>query len=231
MDPALWHLGHVNRLELCLPAGVLSSIPGDLGFMTSMLTLILSNNSLTSLPEEIGNLVLLKNFEAANNQLVALPQSMGKLENLELLNLADNKLEDITALKPLTNLVTVSLDRNALTSLEGLNFPNLQRLRTLNACDNQLATLDATVGQLGLLENLNLERNKLTEVPCELGNLLKKMQTLKMDDNPIKDPKVKKNLKKAVEGGRDLKEVLKFLVKNGAQSGGGGGGKKGKKKK
>ena len=158
---------------------------------------------------------------------------MGKLEHLELLNMADNKLEDVKALAPLTNLVTINLDRNCLTTLEGLNFTELKRLRVLSGSDNQLTELATSVGELSMLESLNLERNKLEDVPMELGNLIKKMQVMKLDENPIKDAKLRKNIKKATEGARELKEVLKFMSKNAKKSGGkkGKGGKKKKGKK
>ena len=74
---------------------------------------------------------------------------------------------------------------------------------------------------------LNLSSNQLETVPSELGNLTKKLQKLLTSDNPIKDPRVRKNLKKAEKGGRDLKEALKFLAKQKKK----GGKKKGKKKR
>merc|ERR1712146_146348 len=93
---------------------------------------------------------------------------------------------------------------------------------------NKINSLSDDIGDLvGSLKTLNLSSNQLETVPSELGNLTKKLQKLLTSDNPIKDPRVRKNLKKAEKGGRDLKEALKFLAKQKKK----GGKKKGKKKR
>ena len=51
-----------------------------------------------------------------------------------------------------------------------------------------------------------------------------------MDNCPISDPKVKKKLVDARDGGKALKELWKLIEKQGGKGGKGGKGKKGKKK-
>ncbi|XP_065874886.1 plant intracellular Ras-group-related LRR protein 9-like [Euphorbia lathyris] len=83
---SLQHLdGHFNELQ---------GLPPSVGRLTSLETLILSNNfsDLTELPETFGELTSLKELDLSNNQLHALPDTFGRLENLTKLNLEQNPL-------------------------------------------------------------------------------------------------------------------------------------------
>jgi hypothetical protein len=87
------------------------------------------------------------------------------------------------------------------------------------------------VGLLSKLETLALNDNAFTELPSSLS-ACKKLKDLKIDGCPVKDNKIKKYLAQTTDG---MKQLAKYLEKNGAGAGGGsgGGGKKGggKKKK
>jgi len=82
------------------------------------------------------------------------------------------------------------------------------------------------VGLLAKLETLMLNENGFVEVPASLAEC-KKLKELKIDGCPVKDNKVKKYLQQG-----EMKQLAKYLEKNGAGASGGksGGGKKGKKK-
>ena len=63
-------------------------------------------------------------------------------------------------------------------------------------------------------------------MPAELA-ACKKLKQIKIDGCPVKDSKVKKYIEK-----EEIKNLLKYLEKQGPSGGGGaGGGKKGKGKK
>lgn len=223
VDPALWYCKQVNNLKLRMPPGVLTSLPSELANLKSLTTLIVSNNSLKEFPSEILKLEHLKNLEFADNQVECFPDDMDDLENLEVIDAARNKLTSTEPLKGLCNLVTLKLDQNKIKGLS-LAYKKLTRLQTLSASHNEISSLDEKMGRLGALMSLNLSNNNIKELPTELSNLSEKvLHHLNLDDNPIKDSKVKKILEK---GRAPIKELIAHLEKEGKS----GKSKKGKKK-
>lgn len=118
----------------------------------------------------------------------------------------------------LPNLTSLHVDRNKLTSLD-INLENSPRIRDITASNNEITTIPFTIGSCKLLENVNLNNNKITEVPQCLAECKKKLKQFNCDSNPIKDPKMKKQLIKAHEGGdgRGLKEFLNYVAKSGVK--------------
>ena len=119
----------------------------------------------------------------------------------------------------------MAVDDNMLESLEELPYSDLGRLVTLSASINQISVLDPGLGLLVKMETLVLSENCFTELPSELCTC-KKLKEIKIEDCPVKDNKAKKYIQQ-----NEVKNLLKYLEK---QGGGGGGGKskgKGKGKK
>jgi len=229
IDRALWRCSALYVLKLELVPGSVKAFPEELSLLTNLGTLIIADNLIDTLPESIGKLKKLKVLEAAGNAFKVLPEAISQCEKLEVIDVSRNHLTSLKPLSALTQLVSVHADENELENLEGLNFADLERLVDLSCSKNKINVISDDIGDLvGSLMTLNLSSNQLEAVPSELGNLQKKLQKLVTNDNPIKDPRVRKNLKKAEKGGRDLKEALKFLSK---QKKKGGGKKKGKKRR
>eukprot|EP00941_MAST-03F_sp_MAST-3F-sp1_P003366 g3366.t1 len=227
VDPALWFCNTVQVLKLQLPVGAVPCLSPKISQLAHLTTLIITGNAMQSLPSEIGLLSELKIMEAGSNSFTSLPEEIGKCAKLEVLELSGNKLTSVAPLKPLRELVSLHADNNQLTSLDGIHFKKLKRLVDVSASHNNIEEVPEAIGECSSLQTLNLSHNKCVTVPAALGNLgKKKLVKLLLNDNPIKDPKLKKNLKKALEGAKDLKEALKWISKNA-----GGGGGKGKKKK
>ena len=74
--------------------GLIGEIPTEIGKLSNLHRLWLSNNQLTGeIPAEIGKLSNLKVLYLDNNKLTGeIPTEMGKLSNLQRLNLDDNQL-------------------------------------------------------------------------------------------------------------------------------------------
>ena len=89
--------GRVTKLKLDHGGGrfgnnLVGSLPAELGHLTQLEVLKLSNNNLTGpLPAALGNLTRLKMLELYNNDLTgSLPAELGNLTNLEVLNFRGN---------------------------------------------------------------------------------------------------------------------------------------------
>uniref|UniRef100_A0A3P9DF05 Leucine rich repeat containing 18b n=1 Tax=Maylandia zebra TaxID=106582 RepID=A0A3P9DF05_9CICH len=92
---------------------------------------------------------------------MTLPVAIGYLQNLKVLNLCNNRL-------------------TSLPSELGL----LNKLQTLNLGLNQLEALPASIGALEDLRHIGLFDNRFTRLPSCLLKL-KKLESIKMDRNPI----------------------------------------------
>ena len=66
-------------------------LPEEIGSLTELTSLDLSNSGLISLPESIGELINLT-YLNSNNEITSLPESIGELINLTYLNLSNNIL-------------------------------------------------------------------------------------------------------------------------------------------
>ena len=215
VDPALWFLHSLNRLEIRLPKGVLVDIPGaGLTKLEGLQQLILSHNSLATLPEEIGTLKKLKTLQCDGNCIAELPASLSKCKKLEAVDLSGNCLTSIAVLAPLQKLKTLNVSSNNLPSLD-LNWANLTKLTTLYARGNaELAALPFGIGECTLLKSLSLGNTSVAALPSSLSGL-KKLKEFDLENVALSNPKVQKKVAGAMDAGKGLKELLKVLAKSG----------------
>ena len=127
------------------------------------------------------------------------------------------------------DVVTLKADQNRLSGALNLHFERMPRLKDLSAAHNALSSLPGTLAHCQNLDSLKAGDNKIAALPFEITQL-KKVKTIDLENCPLKDSKVKKYL---AQGGKGLKDLWKYLVKQEkrAQKKGKGKGKKGKKKK
>ena len=134
-------------------------------------TVILERYRLTTVPPEIGNLTSLKYLNLGSNLLTTLPKEIGNLTKLEKLLLEGNQLRTLPKeIGNLTNLDYLSLSVNDLTTLPK-EIGNLKNLEELCLHGNQLRNLPPEIGKLTNLKWLDLSVNQLTTLPHEIGNL------------------------------------------------------------
>jgi hypothetical protein len=80
---------------LYLQQNKLASVPPELGQLTSLKYLGLTNNKLTSVPAELGCLSQLQTLYLQQNKLASVPPELGQLTSLKYLDLTNNKLTSV----------------------------------------------------------------------------------------------------------------------------------------
>ena len=109
---AMQELNLSGKQELDLSGNKLTTLPVEIGRLTSLRKLILNNNELTPLPADIWNLTSLQELELSSNELTTLPAEIGNLTSLKELFLGYNKLTTLPAeIGDLTSLRKLELFR------------------------------------------------------------------------------------------------------------------------
>ncbi len=94
-------------------------------------------NRLTTLPKEIGNLTNLTNLSLSNNELVTLPKEIGNLTKLEILNLQDNQLTTLShTIGNLKNLKSLNILNNTNLTILPNEVEKLQNLESFYIDDS-----------------------------------------------------------------------------------------------
>jgi leucine-rich repeat protein SHOC2 len=88
--------GRVVNLEF-FEFGLTGAVPAEIGRLSALRTLDLSDNQLTSLPAEIGQLTALRQLFLYGNQLTSVPAEIGQLTLLTYLGLCVNQLTSVPA--------------------------------------------------------------------------------------------------------------------------------------
>lgn len=146
MPPCQWSgvtcvSGHVTQFVYA-GSYLSGGIPPELGNLSQLKVLVLSNNNLTGeIPAELGNLSQLQTLRLSGNQLSReIPAELGNLSQLTLLDLADNQLSgEIPAeLGNLSELEMIYLSNNQLSGPIPPEFGNLSQLKHLQLAGNEL---------------------------------------------------------------------------------------------
>ncbi|ORX62092.1 L domain-like protein [Hesseltinella vesiculosa] len=142
--------------ELYLIQRSLIELSPNLVQLTSLRTLVLTNNKLKTLPEALGKLQMLEELCISENQLDHLPASLQHLHQLKNLDVSGNQLStvDLTVLP--TSLTLLNLARNPLVTL-GPNIVRLRELAYLDLSHTHLVALPAEITLLTLLRRIKLE--------------------------------------------------------------------------
>lgn len=123
----------------------------------------LRNNNLSGmLPQSLDALTDLLLIDLASNGITDLPDDLGDL-SIEVLNLGGNQLTTFpTAVTKFTNLRTLFLDQNQMTSTLPAAFNNLTNLSRLNLNLNQFSGEFPSIQDLSLLEYFYMTDNQFT---------------------------------------------------------------------
>lgn len=179
-------IGRLTTIKKMRLAGNrLTRLPSEIGALINLRQLDIDGNQLTELPSEIGQLTKLDTLWASGNELTWLPREIGQLVGLQKMWMTDNKLSSLPGeIGSLAILDTMDLSRNRLTSLPP-EIGELVNLQTLSLSGNQLADLPPEIGQLSNLAQLDLDSNQLTSLPWQLADRLTVGLQLKVNSNPL----------------------------------------------
>ena len=131
--------------ELYLSELGLKTLPPEIGQLSSLQTLGLSNDKLATLPDWVGQLGSLQRLHLFNNQLTTLPDSIGQLSSLQVLDLGANQLVTLPdSIGRLSSLEKLDLSRNQLPTLPD-SLRELTSLRVLWLHDNPALKLPQAV--------------------------------------------------------------------------------------
>jgi leucine-rich repeat protein SHOC2 len=161
--------GHITEITLYFN-GLSGEIPAEIGDLSHLTELDVSDNNLSHAPPEIGSLTNLTELNLAFNALSDLPAEIGHLTNLKWLSLAGNALTRVPEIGSLTDLTELNLAENNLSSVPS-EIGNLNNLTRLDLYQNKLNSLPPEIGKLHNLEYLRLKNNNLNKLPAEIGNL------------------------------------------------------------
>ncbi|XP_066467026.1 E3 ubiquitin-protein ligase LRSAM1 [Tiliqua scincoides] len=93
----------------------LTSLPVDIGQLTSLQVLNVERNLLKTLPDSIGDLVQLQTLNVKANKLKELPSTVGNLRSLRTLDISENLVRELPpALAHARTLETLTLDASLM---------------------------------------------------------------------------------------------------------------------
>jgi len=189
--------------SLDLSGKQLSQLPPEIGQLTNLQSLNLSDNQLSEsllnlqslnlssnqlseLPPEIGQLAKLQSLDFSFNHLSELPSEIGQLANLQSLNLSSNQLSELPLeIGQLSSLQSLDFSFNHLSELPS-EIGQLSSLQSLDLHNNQLDVLPAEIGDLANLQSLDLRNNQLSELPPEIRDLTN-LESLNLNNNQLSE--------------------------------------------
>ena len=161
VDPT-WLMDVTNLYYIGLSANKLRAIPDFILQYRSLQKLQIHHNKISYLPGELLQLPCIQEIDVSFNTIVSIPEIIRQRvsASLECLNLSNNKLEDLPSYFSGSNIKSLDMSFNRLSSVPSC-VVHLRRLHTLN-----------------LSSNVGIEI-----IPCELGNL-KHLVLLGLDGLP-----------------------------------------------
>ncbi|WJX75705.1 non-specific serine/threonine protein kinase [Trifolium repens] len=157
--------------------GLHGTIPTEIGLLSKLIHLDLSNNSLLGeVPSSLGNLRQLQYLDISYNDLYgSIPYELGFIKPLIALNLSNNgiELEIPSSLGNLTKLTHLDMSLNFLEIMIPTSLGNLRKLEYLDISNNDIyGSIPPELWFLKNLTKLNLSNNRLDRnLPISLSNL------------------------------------------------------------
>eukprot|EP01117_Protostelium_nocturnum_P008969 TRINITY_DN3221_c0_g1_i1.p1 TRINITY_DN3221_c0_g1~~TRINITY_DN3221_c0_g1_i1.p1 ORF type:complete len:636 (-),score=214.16 TRINITY_DN3221_c0_g1_i1:112-2019(-) len=172
--------------KLVLSGRKLTSFPEVVWETQNITSLSVNQNLIAEIPSQISSLAdSLSSLNVSHNKIPALPPSFEKLKGLTDLDLSNNSFAEFPIqILALSQLNTLNIRCNRLTSLPNEMFVVLKKLNTLNASYNSLKSFPNGVGDSKLVL-LDLSNNKIENVLDKEILKCKSLQSLELSNNDI----------------------------------------------
>ncbi|KAG0097919.1 cysteinyl-tRNA synthetase [Podila epicladia] len=161
----------VNLQRRCLP-----TIPIFLySKAKDIVRLNISHNQRMDLPLDfVQNCSVLRELRMAYNDLGRAPSNIRSIVYLQVLDLRGNRIKDLEKahLEDARELVTLLLQCNRLETIPD-SFQTFEYLRILNLSGNNFSKVPLVLCGIVSLEELDLSFNEISDIPEEIGQLLK----------------------------------------------------------
>jgi Leucine-rich repeat (LRR) protein len=159
----------VNLKRLSLANNFLNGkLSEDAGFLIRLEELDLDGNQLTALPESCENWSNLRVFSAGCNMIEELPPGAAHWTKLEMFNIRQNGFKALPALiSKWTLMKRLCVGTNKLAVIPD-EIASMEGLVELDVRKNELTEVPVSLGACKMLEHLNLGDNKITSIPEEL---------------------------------------------------------------
>uniref|UniRef100_A0AAF5DHB9 Disease resistance R13L4/SHOC-2-like LRR domain-containing protein n=1 Tax=Strongyloides stercoralis TaxID=6248 RepID=A0AAF5DHB9_STRER len=158
--------------ELFLYKNKLSTLPSEIGHLTNLKILGLSENNLVSLPDTLSQLHKLETLDLRHNKFSEnIPAVIYKIPSLEKLWLRYNHIKNVSKdIKNLINVRMIDLRNNNISELPS----EIGCLSSMTICllsSNHIKYLPEEIGNCSKLSQLDLQQNELRQLPSSIGNL------------------------------------------------------------
>ena len=204
-------LGRMTHLRsLALGSAGLTKVPGDIGSLSYLRTVIIPGNKkisslplffykfeqlnkidltscgFSSVPPIIGEMKVLSKLTLdSNEEIDDVPDFLGKLTSLKAFKLSSARVSSVsTFLGQLTKLTTLTLANNKLRSFPP-SFGRLTALKRVLLSDNLISIFPPFLETLTDLETLYLSNNRIASVPTAAFGQLGKLRKLGLGGNGL----------------------------------------------
>ncbi len=199
-------LGKLSSLrELIIDKNKLREIPDVIGNCYRLSKLSAGENNLSQISPAVGKCGELNQLQLSKNKLKTLPDSLKNCLTLQLLDLSRNKFEQLPeVVLELKWLSKFFLNHNALSEIDfkdrvgWLSFLDLSHnniasvrnlppsLKTLHLVNNKLTEFPEAVKNCINLRRLQLNQNKISQIPKDFGPMADTLEIWGMEKNPAK---------------------------------------------
>lgn len=177
--PSLVFKMNLNKLKIIQSLKIIghetyfSELPHEIGLLTELRVLEVSDCLIKKLPKEIAQLSKLEILNVEGDPIAVLPKEIGQLSHLKELHIGNNpKLTELpTEVGELFALEVLQAAHDSLKVLPDA-LARLAKLREVNVSHNQLKSIPESFGKLTQLTVLKVDHNDIKTFPIELSKLI-----------------------------------------------------------
>ncbi|KAL3701336.1 hypothetical protein R1sor_019358 [Riccia sorocarpa] len=182
LSPEIGSFTNLQKLRLSNNGLTDSSISWQsLSSLKALSSFAVDHNKLTSLPAEIGQLTSLKHLDASHNQIQNVPDEIGNCSLLEKIDVSHNQLSSL----PLQVYKTLTGICDSIIKVMPGSLGQCTHLSEVDFSANFLKDVPSSLSKLLYLKVLNLDNNALTNFPGEILSGCLELITLSVHGNEI----------------------------------------------